>query len=72
MFNDEESVVIEGIYSGTHTGPLVTADGSIPATDRPFTFTIVEVLECFNAQIKTQHLYWDNNLFLIQLGLISE
>ncbi|MFE5946819.1 aminotransferase class III-fold pyridoxal phosphate-dependent enzyme [Streptomyces sp. NPDC056480] len=69
-YEDGGTVLIEGMYSGTHTGPLNSPDGTIPATDRPFKFTFVEILECSGGRISNQRLYWDNVVFLTQLGLL--
>lgn len=69
-FEDGDTVIIEGMYSGTHTGPLVSPDGTVPPTDRAFKFTFVEILQYSGGLIHSQRLYWDNVTFLTQLGLL--
>src|SRR5262245_20134839 len=38
LFEAGDTVIVEGEYAGTHTGPLAGAGGTIPATGRSFSF----------------------------------
>ena len=65
-----EYVVSENNLSGTHTAPLVTSQGEIPATGRDVSVDGVSVFKVENGQIKSEHLYFDQVTFLTQLGLM--
>jgi ketosteroid isomerase-like protein len=64
-------VVQEGIFSGTHTGNLVTPDGQvIPATGRSLRAPFADVFEIGGDRIKSERLYYDQVELLTQLGLL--
>jgi predicted ester cyclase len=65
-----DTIVVEGIYSGTHTGPLMSADGPIAASGATFSFPYADVLQVRDGKVVTHSLYWDNMTFLGQLGLL--
>jgi steroid delta-isomerase-like uncharacterized protein len=64
-------VVQEGIFRGTHTGPLVSPDGeTIPATGRRLEAGYADVIEVKDGLIVAERLYYDQVELLIQLGLM--
>jgi uncharacterized protein (TIGR02246 family) len=63
-------VVSEHTLSGTHTAPLVTAQGEIPATGKKVSVDGVSIFEVRNSEIKSEHLYFDQVAFLSQLGVM--
>ena len=65
-----EHVVAEGVYRGTHTGPLVGPDGAIPPTGRPIEIPFVTVFGAREGKIAAHRAYWDNATFMAQLGLM--
>jgi len=65
-----DTIVVEGVYSGTHTGPLVGPGGEIPATGKQFSFAYCDVLRERDGRFVSHHIYWDNATFLGQLGVI--
>jgi len=65
-----DTIIVEGVYSGTHTGPLVGPGGTIPATGRAFSFTFCDVLQVRDGKFVSHRIYWDNVTFLAQLGLM--
>ena len=65
-----DTIVVEGVYRGTHTGPLVGPGGAIPATGRPFAFAYCDVLRARDGRFVSHHIYWDNASFLGQLGVV--
>ena len=69
-FEAGDTIIVEGIYSGTHTGPLVGPDGEIPATGRSFSFPYCDVLQARDGKFVSHHIYWDNVTFLAQLGVL--
>ena len=68
-----DTVIVEGVYSGTHTGPLAGPDGSeIPPTGRAFSFPYVDIVTARDGKVVSHRVYWDNVTFLAQLGLMPE
>ncbi|HKP52983.1 MAG TPA: ester cyclase [Chloroflexia bacterium] len=67
----EDHVVTEFIASGTHTGPLLTPAGEIPATGKSAEWPVCEVWETRNGKLISIHNYQDLATMLRQLGLIS-
>jgi steroid delta-isomerase-like uncharacterized protein len=66
----DDTVVIEGVYSGTHTGPLVGPGGTIEASGNDFAFTFCDVFTFRDGLCVSHHIYWDNMSLLAQLGVI--
>ena len=67
-----DTIISEGVYGGTHTGPLATPDGVIPATGRSFQFPYCEVHQVRDGKFVHTRIYWDNMGFMAQLGLLGE
>ena len=68
-----DTIIVEGVYSGTQSGPLATPDGSeIPATGRSFSFPYVDILRAREGKFVEHRVYWDNITFLTQLGLLPQ
>ena len=70
MYETGETVIVEGEYSGTQTGPLVSAGGTIPATGRSFSFPFCDVFTFADGLVVRHAVYWDNLTFLGQLGMV--
>ena len=69
-FEDGDTIVVEGVYSGTQTGPLETPQGTLPASGNAFAFPYVDVLETKGGKCVSHRVYWDNVTFLSQIGAI--
>ena len=65
-----DMAVVEGVYSGTHTGPLQSPNGEIPPTGKSFAFPFADVFVVRDGKIAEHRIYWDNLSFMAQLGLI--
>ena len=66
-------VVLEAVFSGTHTGGLMAPNGQvIPATGRSLSAPFAEVLEVEGDRITSDRLYFDQVELLIQLGLMPD
>jgi SnoaL-like polyketide cyclase len=63
-------VATEHIGRGTHTGPLVTPAGTIPATGRPVELRLAELYEVQEDRIKRLNAYYDSASLMRQLGLL--
>ncbi|MCX4095565.1 ester cyclase [Nocardia sp. alder85J] len=65
-----DSAVAEVTFSGTHTGPLATPDGTVPPTGKAVTFPLIDIFTLRDGKVVEHRGYWDNALFLTQLGLL--
>jgi steroid delta-isomerase-like uncharacterized protein len=70
MFEVGDTIIVEGIYSGTQTGPLETPNGTVAASGHAFSFPYVDVLTERNGKFVSHHIYWDNVTFLGQIGAL--
>jgi steroid delta-isomerase-like uncharacterized protein len=71
--DDGALVVEESVMEGTHTGPLVSADGSeLPATGRHVSASFAMVHELRHGKLAASRLYYDQLEFLAQLGVTAE
>jgi len=62
--------VTESVFSGTHTGPLSTPSGEIPATGKQVRLRQVAVQRVTDGLISSEHLYFDQLELLGQLGIL--
>ena len=67
-FEDGDTIVVEGVYSGTHTGPLETPDGTVPPSGNEFAFPYADFLQVHDGKCVSHRVYWDNVTFLAQIG----
>ena len=67
---EDGRVVVEHLVRGTHTGPLLTVAGEIPATGRSLRVPLVTVLEHEGGRIRRYRSYYDQLLLLGQLGVL--
>ena len=64
-----DTAVAEGVYRGTHTGPLRTPQGEVPATGRQIAIPLTTVVAARDGKLTVHRAYWDNLTFMGQLGL---
>lgn|SRR6266545_2740430 len=65
-------VTIEQTGRGTHTGPLQSPGGDIPATGKSVTLQLCDVFEIENGKIKALRSYFDSASLLTQIGVMPE
>ena len=65
-----DTAVVEGRWSGTHTGPLRLPDGEVPSTGATVRFRFCGVLHARDGRIASLHNYFDRLDLLGQLGLV--
>jgi steroid delta-isomerase-like uncharacterized protein len=63
------TVVLEVTWKGTHTGPLETAKGSVPASGKSIQVRACAVLEMAGDKAKLERHYFDMATLLEQLGV---
>jgi len=61
--------VVEGVFTGTHAGPLQTPMGEVPPTGRKLTGEFVQVFEIDRGLVKRNHLMYDQVEVMTQLGM---
>jgi steroid delta-isomerase-like uncharacterized protein len=67
--SEGQFVAAEGMIIGTHTGVLRTPNGDVPPTGRSVKIRWGAVYEVRGEEIASEHLYFDQNEFMTQLGL---
>jgi predicted ester cyclase len=67
-----ERFAFEGSWSGTHTGPLSTPGGEVPATGRVVTMPFCAVGTQREGRVATVSVYLDQLAMLAQLGLVPQ
>jgi predicted ester cyclase len=63
-----DEVYITGRFKGTHTGDLVSPNGTIPATGQPIDFGYVDYFRVVDGTIMAEEVVWDQLTFLAQVG----
>lgn len=67
-----ELVVAEGTWNGTHTGPMPTPRGELPATGKRVTLPFAGIFRVRDGQIVSVHNYFDQMAFMAQVRLTPE
>jgi predicted ester cyclase len=65
-----DTIALELRIKGTHTGPLQTPQGEVPATGRDVVWESVDYVKMRNERIASWHVYTDSLAFMAQLGLM--
>jgi steroid delta-isomerase-like uncharacterized protein len=69
-FEDGDTIIVEGVYSGTNTGPLRTPQGDVPPSGNTFAFPYCDLMQVRDGRCVSHRVYWDNLTFLSQLGAV--
>lgn len=62
-------VIVEGLFTGTHNGPLKTPMGDVPATGRKAKGEFVQIFEVDRGLVKKATLLFDQVQLMTQLGM---
>ena len=62
-------MIVEGIFAGTHQGPMQTPMGEVPATGRKVRGEYVEIVEVDRGLVTRDSLIFDQVQLMTQLGL---
>lgn len=66
-----DQVASEVLYKATHTGPLVSSMGTIPATNKPVVLRTMLISSFRNGLIQRERTYFDQADFMRQLGVTT-
>ena len=64
------TVVLELVWNGTHTGPLQTPNGQIAPTGKRINVRACEVFDTVNNQVTAIRHYFDMTTLLKQIGVV--
>jgi predicted ester cyclase len=64
-----EWVAMQGIFSGTHSGPLTIAGKTLAPTNNKISFGYGGFIRVSDRKVVENYLYYDSKTFLEQLGL---
>ena len=67
-FTDGDTVAVEGVFTGRHTGPMHTPHGELPPTDNIVTFPFADFFQVRDGRCVSHRIYWDNVALMAQLG----
>jgi predicted ester cyclase len=65
-----DTIALELNVTGTHTGPMVTPQGTIPATGKKVVWESCDYVRLKGGKIASWHVYHDSVPFMTALGLI--
>ncbi len=68
----EDTVVTELRYAGTHSGPMMTPQGEVPATGKEIEVRGCSIDRVEGDKIVSHHGYYDQLEFMTQLGLTGQ
>jgi ketosteroid isomerase-like protein len=66
-FETGDTAIVEGVFSGRHTGPLVTPEGTIPASGNAVSFPYADFVQVRDGKCVSHRIYWDNVSLMAQL-----
>jgi steroid delta-isomerase-like uncharacterized protein len=69
---DGDRAMTELRVRGTHTGPLQSPAGEVPATGRTIDLPVANAWRMRDGRVAVYHIYFDRMEFLGQLGLLPE
>jgi len=69
IFTQGCTVIVEGVFTGTHGGTLKTPMGDVPATGRQVKGEFVQILEVDRGLVKRNSLLYDQVQLMTQLGM---
>lgn len=71
MCEADDTVIVEGRFVGTHTGPLATPDGEAEPTGASVDVRFADFSRVQDGKIVSYHTYYDQLDLLTQLGLMG-
>lgn len=71
MFEVGDTVIVEGRFTGTNTGPLPGPDGDLPPSGRPVDLSFADFARISDQKIVEYRTYYDQVALLTQFGLME-
>jgi ketosteroid isomerase-like protein len=71
QYESGDTVIVEGRFVGTHTGPLASEDGDIEPTGKTVDLRFADFSRVTEGKIASYHTYYDQVGLLTQLGLMD-
>jgi ketosteroid isomerase-like protein len=71
IYGEGDTVIVEGRFVGTHTGPLATPDGDVRPSGASVELRFADVSRVRDGAIVSYHTYYDQLGLLTQLGLMD-
>jgi steroid delta-isomerase-like uncharacterized protein len=68
-FVSNDSVVLELVWKGVHTGPLQTPTGAIAASNKPIEVPACEIFQVEGGKVRSATHYFDMLTLLNQIGV---
>jgi len=66
-----DTIIVEGRFTGTHTGPMVGPTGTIPPTGKSLELPFCDLFQARDGRIVAHRVYYDQVTFMTQLGLLQ-
>lgn len=70
VFEAGDTIVAEGVYSGTHTGPLAGNGMTVPPTGRRLELHFADLFKVRDGKVVEHNIYFDQGELMMQLGLM--
>jgi predicted ester cyclase len=64
-----DTIAVEGVYTGTHTGPLRGPQGELPPTGRSVNLEYADFFRARGDKFEYHRVYFDQADFMAQLGV---
>ncbi len=71
QYQSGDTVIVEGRFVGTHTGPLAGDNGDIEPTGASVDLRFADFSRVENGKIASYHTYYDQVGLLTQLGIME-
>jgi hypothetical protein len=72
-FGGDDWTAVIGEIQGTFTDTMRTPFGKVvPPTGKPFKFMMATISHWKDGKMTDEYLFWDNHLFMKQIGLVNE
>jgi ketosteroid isomerase-like protein len=72
QYESGDTVIVEGRFVGTHTGPLAGDDGDIEPTGKSVDLRFADISRLSDGKIASYHTYYDQVGLLTQLGVMDD
>lgn len=69
LITQGSTVVVEGVFVGTHDGPLKTPMGEVPPTGKKLVGEFIQIFEIDRGLVKRNHIIYDQVDVMTQLGM---